>query len=97
MPGFVFKSSNQGRNSVARSVKRKSSENGPPSKRQNSATCSTPRPESRPVPKPQAPEEAEPEAAEPSTFEKLQSIEDILQDLRDRKSDKSGMIFRSVL
>ena len=83
----MFKSSNQGRNTLSKSTKRKSSEGtGPPPKRSNNtAVCSTPRPEARPVPKPKVPDDDE--SAEPSTYEKLQSIENILQDLRDRKSE----------
>ena len=70
-------------------MKRKSSEgSGQPAKQKRvdeTVSCSTPRPEARPVPKPSAPEDAE--TAEPTTMEKLQSIEDILQDLRDRKTE----------
>ena len=93
LPGYVFKSSNQGLNTLSKSNKRKSSEGtNPPSKKSNSTvSCSTPRPEARPVPKPALQDEVE--ADEPSTFEKLQSIESMLQDLRERRSDSAGELF----
>ena len=91
MPGYVFKSSNQGRNTLSKSNKRKSSEGSTqPSKRSNaSAPCSTPRPEARPVPKPKVSDDEE-EVAEPNTLEKLQSLETMLQDLRDRRVENAS-------
>ena len=84
MPGHLFKSSLQGRGNV---LKRKSNEGnaGPPVKKQNSSKAPVdPKPEVRP-PTPEAPPVKNSGYSEVSTLEKLQSVEDILLDLRDRK------------
>ena len=80
----MFKSSLQGRGNA---LKRKSSEGnaGPPVKKQNSNKAPTdPKPEVRPSTPETAPAKTS-GYTEVSTLEKLQSVEDILMDLRDRK------------